>query len=227
MREVGGSIPSSPTGSSTQMTDARDAHQPRPEASERLERLEPLFTPKWALLDLNQGPSDYESGALTTELRARGWKLTAPGPGGRQPLDHPLLSPHLTPVLKLLCDMKRTLTLATFLILLSVAPRPVAAQQPTPAQLQAAVQQAGGADAIRQRLQESGMTPEQIRARLRASGYESSLLDPFLGDQAATGGANTEITSDQMQAMIALGIAPDSSVAPKVETGMRKVPAGQ
>ena len=27
---------------------------------------------RWALLDLNQGPSDYESGALTTELRARG-----------------------------------------------------------------------------------------------------------------------------------------------------------
>ena len=44
------------------------AHAPlRPCASAPLR----LCDAQWALLDLNQGPSDYESGALTTELRAR------------------------------------------------------------------------------------------------------------------------------------------------------------
>ena len=38
---------------------------------------------EWALLDLNQGPSDYESGALTTELRARTVRAPADGESDR------------------------------------------------------------------------------------------------------------------------------------------------
>lgn len=30
-----------------------------------------LFFVRWAILDLNQGPKDYESSALTAELMAR------------------------------------------------------------------------------------------------------------------------------------------------------------
>jgi len=49
------------------------------------------------------------------------------------------------------------------------------AQVPTPSQAPQALQQAvqqnpGLADVIRQRIAQSGMTPDQIRARLQASG---------------------------------------------------------
>src|SRR3989449_9217244 len=36
---------------------------------------------------------------------------------------------------------------------------------------------------IRQRIAQSGMTPDQIRARLQASGYPPTLLDAYLGRQ--------------------------------------------
>jgi len=119
--------------------------------------------------------------------------------------------------------MKRAPILALLLALLPAAV-PVAAQQPTPAQLQSAVQQNGGPEAIRARIRESGLTPEQIRSRLRASGYRASLLDDYLGEE---GGAevSAEISPDQAAAMAALGIGVDSTEAQPVETGMRTVTA--
>ncbi len=53
---------------------------------------------------------------------------------------------------------------------------------PPPAQAAAALQQAvsqnpGLGDVIRQRIAQSGMTVDQIRARLQASGYPPTLLD--------------------------------------------------
>ena len=62
------------------------------------------------------------------------------------------------------------------------------AQIPTPSQapqaLQRAVQQNPGlSDVIRQRIAQSGMTVDQIRARLQASGYPPNLLDAYLGAQ--------------------------------------------
>ena len=59
-------------------------------------RLSVRATTEWALLDLNQGPSDYESGALTTELRARAGKIRLPAPGG----DNPLTTRHLRPIFR-------------------------------------------------------------------------------------------------------------------------------
>src|SRR2546425_13291070 len=57
---------------------------------------------------------------------------------------------------------------------------------PPPGQSQQALQQAiiqtpGLADSLRRRLQASGLTPEQIRARLAATGYPAGLLDAYLG----------------------------------------------
>src|SRR5436309_923658 len=66
-------------------------------------------------------------------------------------------------------------TLVVGAVLAFVAARPAAAQIPTPAQAQ-------------QLLQQSGLTPDQIRARLRASGYPDSLLDAYLGPGGGMGG---------------------------------------
>src|SRR3989442_13734090 len=57
---------------------------------------------------------------------------------------------------------------------------------PPPSQAQQALQEAvqqnpGLADVIRQRLLQSGLTPEQVRARLQASGYPANLFDAYLG----------------------------------------------
>src|SRR2546426_10334932 len=68
------------------------------------------------------------------------------------------------------------------------APAITAAQNPPlppPAQSQEALQQAvlqnpALADSIRRRLDASGLTPEQIRARLAASGYPAGPLDAHL-----------------------------------------------
>src|SRR2546422_6879924 len=72
--------------------------------------------------------------------------------------------------------------------LVGVAPVSLA-QNPTlppPSQAQQALQEAvqqnpGLANAIRQRLLQSGLTPEQVRARLQASGYPGNLSDAYLG----------------------------------------------
>src|SRR6266702_469367 len=72
--------------------------------------------------------------------------------------------------------------------LVGVAPVSVAQNPPLPppSQAQQALQEAvqqnpGLADVIRQRLLQSGLTPEQVRARLQASGYPANLFDAYLG----------------------------------------------
>ena len=100
---------------------------------------------------------------------------------------------------------------------------PLAAQQPTPAMVQAALQQPGAADAIKARIQASGLTPDQIRARLQASGYAGNLLDAYLGETPG-GPTAGDATTDQLTAMRALGLtAPDTTVV-KVDTGAVVVP---
>ncbi len=98
----------------------------------------------------------------------------------------------------------------------------LAAQQPTPAQVQAILQQPGAADSLRARIRASGLTPEQIRARLRASGYNPALLDPFLSEQATD---TLSVTGDQTAAIRALGLAPMTRAAPVADIGARIVPA--
>jgi polysaccharide biosynthesis/export protein len=70
-----------------------------------------------------------------------------------------------------------------FLALLGAVP--VAAQQPTPEQARAILTERPDlSGAIRQRIAESRLTPDQIRERLRAAGYPADLLDPYM-DAAA------------------------------------------
>lgn len=59
---------------------------------------------------------------------------------------------------------------------------------------------------LRQRIMTSGLTPDQVRARLRAEGYPENLLDAYLGtgDAAVAGGAPSD---DVFSAVSALGLA--------------------
>ena len=58
---------------------------------------------------------------------------------------------------------------------------PLAAQNPTPAQAQQMLQNNPALlQQLRQRIMTSGLTPDQVRARLRAEGYPESLLDAYL-----------------------------------------------
>jgi polysaccharide export outer membrane protein len=62
---------------------------------------------------------------------------------------------------------------------------------------------------LRQRLVNSGLTREQIRARLRAEGYPENLLDPYLPGETGTPEAPT---SDLFRAVQELGIADSTEV---------------
>src|SRR3954452_15683386 len=54
-------------------------------------------------------------------------------------------------------------------------------QLPTPDQAREALQnQPQMVERLRQRLLESGLTPDQVRSRLRAAGYPENLLDDYL-----------------------------------------------
>ena len=62
---------------------------------------------------------------------------------------------------------------------------------------------------LQQRLSTSGLTPDQVRARLRAEGYPESLLDAYLpGGSGRTGGSGGAANTAQvLDAVEALGIA--------------------
>ncbi|MEP6622108.1 MAG: SLBB domain-containing protein [bacterium] len=83
--------------------------------------------------------------------------------------------------------------------------------KPTPAQAQALLQARPDLVAqLRQRFVASGMTKDQIHARLAAEGYPEDLLDAYIG--GATGDAIPP-TDDVFKAVRALGIAGDSDIA--------------
>src|SRR4051812_39239869 len=87
------------------------------------------------------------------------------------------------------------------------------AQNPTPAQAQQMLQNPALLQQLRQKLESSGLTPEQVRARLRAAGYPESLLDAYLpggtGSEPAVG-----TTEDVFSAVTQLGIADTAEVDP-------------
>src|SRR5678815_804777 len=63
---------------------------------------------------------------------------------------------------------------------------------------------------LRARIMSSGLTPEQVRARLRAEGYPENLLDAYLGGgdtgSEGTGTTGTGTQQDVLGAVSALGI---------------------
>jgi polysaccharide export outer membrane protein len=88
---------------------------------------------------------------------------------------------------------------------------PMPAQNPTPAQAQQMLQNPAMLQQLQQKLQSSGLTPEQVRARLRAAGYPESLLDAYLPG-GATSSQPVGTTEDVFAAVTQLGIADTAEV---------------
>jgi polysaccharide export outer membrane protein len=99
------------------------------------------------------------------------------------------------------------------------------AQQPSATQVQQTLQQPGLADAVRQRIGASGLTPEQIRARLRASGYPATLLDAYLGE-SAPGQAAPAPGFQELAAIQALGLPAVEQPFLAVDTGFIRARGG-
>jgi polysaccharide biosynthesis/export protein len=86
------------------------------------------------------------------------------------------------------------------------------AQNPTPAQAQQMLQTNPALlQQLRQKIMTSGLTPDQVRARLRAEGYPENLLDAYLPGSGA-GADTTAPSEDVYSAMTKLGIADTSEV---------------
>src|SRR5450759_4807129 len=89
---------------------------------------------------------------------------------------------------------------------------PASAQNPSPAQAQQMLQTNPAlVQQLRQKIMTSGLTPDQVRARLRAEGYPENLLDAYLpgGNGAIDSAASTE---DVFAAITQLGIADTTDV---------------
>src|SRR3989441_5672189 len=103
------------------------------------------------------------------------------------------------------------------LVACALAPGLVA-QQPSAAQVQQALQQQPGlADMVRTRISQSGLTPDQIGARLQASGYPGTLLDPYLSATAPSGLVRG---SQELAALQALGLPAMANPALPYDTGL-------
>src|SRR4249919_1110602 len=87
------------------------------------------------------------------------------------------------------------------------------ADRPSPAEAQAMLQSDPALAAkLRDRLAGSGMTPDQVRARLRAEGYPEHMLDSYLTGGA--GAASGEAPGDSVfSAIAALNLPADSTGA--------------
>lgn len=102
-------------------------------------------------------------------------------------------------------------------LLCSLAAFPAHAQQragrPSASEAQAMLQSDPALVAkLRDRLTGSGLTPDQVRARLRAEGYPENMLDPYLRGGAAAG--EGEVPSDSVfSALAALKLPADSTGA--------------
>lgn len=97
------------------------------------------------------------------------------------------------------------------------------AQVPSPAQAQQLLQSNPALIArLQQMLRTSGLTPEQIRQRLRAQGYSDSVLDAYLPGASADAMASAALPSeDVFNAVRALGIA-DSTQVDSLRTSTKK-----
>lgn len=125
-------------------------------------------------------------------------------------------------------DILARLTIGALLTVPASAP-PALAQQPTQAQIEAALRGPGAAESVRQRLRDSGLTTEQVRARLRASGYSAALLDAYMGEeQSGAAQRDLVLTEQQAEAIRVLGI-PEAvpETAPMAVGDMPTTPSGR
>jgi len=111
-------------------------------------------------------------------------------------------------------SIARRLLVPALSVLALALPRGAVAQQapkPTPQEAQALLKDRPDLLAqLRQRIMTSGMTPDQVRARLRAEGYPENLLDAYL--PGATGTGDAVPTNDVFDAIRALGISDSTDV---------------
>jgi polysaccharide export outer membrane protein len=99
--------------------------------------------------------------------------------------------------------IKARLLLAAALIALPAA---LSAQRPTAGEAQRMLETNPAlVEQLRQRIMTSGLTPDQVRARLRAEGYPENLLDAYLGTMGAVD--TTFAEEDVFGAVAALGLA--------------------
>ncbi len=114
-----------------------------------------------------------------------------------------------------LCATKYSVGIAAALVVVAAC-EARAQQLPTlpsganSAQVQQLLQQPGLGELLRQRIQQSGLTADQIRAQLQAMGYSPNLIDQYL-PQGISGGAGLGAaapmpTSEMLRAVTALGI---------------------
>lgn len=90
----------------------------------------------------------------------------------------------------------------------AVSSVPVGAQRPSPSQAQALLQNRPDLVAqLRSRIQTSGLTPAQVRARLRAEGYPETLLDAYIEGTGTSADSSLSVGEDVFAAVRALGIA--------------------
>jgi polysaccharide export outer membrane protein len=83
--------------------------------------------------------------------------------------------------------------------------------RPTTEQAQQLLQNPDLVNQLRDRLLSSGLTPDQIRARLTAEGYPANMLDAYL--PGGTAGARDSVPSDDVyNAMRALGVSDSADV---------------
>jgi protein involved in polysaccharide export with SLBB domain len=111
--------------------------------------------------------------------------------------------------------------------LLCAGVRPVLAQRPTTAQAQEILRTRPDLVAqLRQRLGTSGLTPDQVRARLRAEGYPENLLDPYLADAGSATSPGVP-NATVLEAARALGITDSTDtdlMPPRVAPAERDIP---
>ena len=95
------------------------------------------------------------------------------------------------------------------------------AQRPSPQDAAALLQARPDLAAqVRERLRDSGLTPEQVRARLRAEGYPETLLDSYM--QPTTAGATDSVPSSAVvSALRALSVDPEADSVAASVTGRR------
>src|SRR2546423_1851137 len=101
---------------------------------------------------------------------------------------------------------------SSFLLIAAAAAltTPALAQNPSAAQAQQMLQTNPALlQQLRQKIMTSGLTPDQVRARLRAEGYPENLLDAYLPGGSPDSAATTE---DVFSAISQLGIADSSEV---------------
>ncbi|MEX0692276.1 MAG: polysaccharide biosynthesis/export family protein, partial [Gemmatimonadales bacterium] len=100
---------------------------------------------------------------------------------------------------------------------------PLSAQLPSPAEL---AQLRNNPELVRQRIRQSGLTAEQIRARLTAAGYPATMLDAYLSDAALPEG---QVGEDHIGALGILGVAdrtPEAVQTLDQQSGVERRPGG-